>query len=322
MRAKPERLLLVVAASATVFLAPWHASFASSDATPVPWVSLAWDHEVGRVLGNEADSEGPASFAIKPNGNVLVLDQINLRIRELGPDGLPMGEMALPAPSFDDVEHYEGKAVLALDRLVGRTLLVLDNDGSQLAQVPVEGRGISDAGTITALLPRPDGVWLEVNNRHSVKVLDRTLRPCERQIVMGRPMVHGRSLLVELDGNDGARVSVIERNGRATLKTTRLGANAPVQRIVWSDVDAEGRAHVAVNTGEYDKAPPYRLQNERAWIVVYDEELNELSRTESPWLLTDVEQRMQYRLGPDGHLWQMSFATDGVKISDWGRRAK
>ena len=38
---------------------------------PERWLLLPWERTVGRILGREADSEGPKSFAVKPDGGGL-----------------------------------------------------------------------------------------------------------------------------------------------------------------------------------------------------------------------------------------------------------
>jgi hypothetical protein len=53
-------------------------------------------------------------------------------------------------------------------------------------------------------------------------------------------------------------------------------------------------------------------------MVVLDEQLNELERSESQWVLTEYDQLVEFRLGRDGHLRQMAFTPDGVLLLDWG----
>lgn len=323
MSKKPSLLLLLAAlmgAAIGLPAAPAHA--APTAPTPKPWASLAWDNDVGRILGNESDSEGPKSFALEPGGGVLLLDQVNQRILDLDARGSVSGIIDLPAPTFDDVELFEGRAILALDRLVTKTLRVMDRGGKLLANVALEGRGIERSGLITALLPRPDGVWLEVQHRYSVKVLDRQLVPCDRVIVLGRPAVNGLSLLAALDGHGGASISLSRRNERAASRTVTLTGQAPIRRIVWTDVDAKGQVHAVLHEAKFSPVSPYRVQSERYWLVVLDDQLRELRRTESPWVLTKLDQRVEFRVGPDGRMWQMAFTPAGVQIVAWDRGAK
>lgn len=320
MTTQARRVLLSLLTCAAIGLGSTRAWVAPSATAPQPFAFLPWDTAVGRVVGQEGDSEGPKSFAVMPHGGVLVLDQARQQVLELDDRGRTTRTIALPSSTFDDVEQFEGRAVLALDRLVSRTLLVLDAHGARLTEVALEGRGIEHAGQITALLPRPDGVWLEVRHRHSVKVLDRNLAPCDRQIVLGRPAANGKTIIASLDGRGGVQVSSSPRNRRATGPGVRLVADAPIDRIVWTDIEANGQVHVVLHAADVAPEAPYRVRSERYWMVVLDSELHEIRRSASPWVLTEADQRVEFRLGADGRLWQMAFAADGVRLIDWGRR--
>ena len=288
--------------------------------TPQSWAVMPWDSVAGRVLGQEASSEGPQAFAPLPDGGALVLDQIHQRVLHLDAAGRLAGTIALAGTTFDDLEQFEGRALLVMDRLVAGTLRALDFEGGLLVEVPLVGRGIEHGGAVTALLPRPDGVWVEVEHRYSVRVLDRDLQPCERQIVLGRPIANALSLRAALDGCGGIDLSIGGRVARVPDRTVSLKAGAPVERIVWFDADAAGRVHVVLHEVDRSATPPYEASSQRYVIVVLDEELRELGRGTSPWVATELDQNAEFRLGPDGRLWQMAFADDGVHFLDWGRR--
>jgi len=290
-----------------------------------PWLFLPWDDSVGRIRGNEADSEGPKSFAVKPDGGVLILDQVNLRVIDLDADAELLGYIPLPAATFDDVEQVDGQAVLVLDRLAARALLVLDLAGTPTAEVLLEGRGIDRAGLVTAMLPRSDGVWLEVSHRHSVKVLDRNLQPCTRQIVLGRPVERGRSLHAAKDGQGGVTLRRTLRNQRSTPQAAAPGVTltggAPIRRIVGLDEDADGAVYAVLHEAVFAPTTPFRVEREHYHMVVLDAHLQELARLESPWVLTRYDQRVEVRVGPDRRLWQMAFIDDGVVLLRWDWRA-
>ena len=320
MNKRMKRLSLVMMTCAAIGLVMSVAHTAPAVDPAQRWTLLAWDTQVGRVLGSEADSEGPKSFAVQPDGGVLVLDQVNRRVLDLDAAGSVARSIALPHATFDDVEQVEGRAILALDRLVSKVLLVMDMKGTVLTQIALQGRGIERSGLITAMLPRPDGVWLEVDHRHSVKVLDRSLSPCERQIIPGRPIANAQSLRAALDGRGGVQVSTGPRRERDAARTATLTAEAPIHRIVWFDADADGYVHIVLHEAEFAYTQPFRVKNERYRLVTLDSQLKEVRRLDSPWVLTQLDQRVEFRVGPDGRLWQMAFTPDGVLVADWGRR--
>jgi hypothetical protein len=283
-------------------------------------INLPWDTAVGRTIGDESASEGPESFALEPDGGYLVLDQVNRRVLHLDAEGRVSDTIELSASTFEDVEQFEGRAVLVLDRLVGRMLRVMDRQGQLIVDVPIEGSGIEHGGSITAMLPRPDGVWLEVDHRHSVKVLDRELRPCQRQVILGRPIVNGQSLRGELDGNGGVLISLGGRTEREVSQMVSLEGEAPIERIVWLDADSRGRVHVVLHEVRRSNESPYRVESEQYLMVLLDGQLRELERRPSPWVRTEYDQQTEFRLGPDGNLRQMAFTPEGVLLVDWGRR--
>lgn len=319
---KPMRRIVRTALMcAALGLVPSLAHVAPSPGSPKPWALLAWDQDVGRIDGQEADSAGPTSFALKPDGGALVLDQVNRRVLELDAHGHVTGSLPLPTGTYDDVEQFDGKAVLVLDRLVGKLLRVTDRQGTLLTEMPLEGHGIERAGLVTAMLPRPDGVWLEVAHRHSVKVLDRELKPCERRVIRGRPMVNGQSLHGELDGQGGVRLFTTGRADTMPRASAQLRGLAPVERIVWLDSDDKGRVYAVLHEIERSAKSPFGVTSERYRLVTLDEKLREVERAESPWLLTRYHQRGEFRLGPDGVLWQMAMRPEGVALVSWTRRA-
>jgi hypothetical protein len=283
---------------------------------PEPFLFLAWDTDIGRILGDEADSSGPKSFAVKDDGGLLILDQVNLRVLDFDPAGRELPAYALPGPAFDDVIQAGGRFVLVLDRLVTRTLLVFDLDGSIVTELDLPGHGIEHAGLITGMFARTDGVWLEVSHRHSVRVLDAIMAPCERRIVLGRPIEGGRSLIGALDRpSGGATISIGPRNTARPDATVLIPGELPIRRIVQLDADAKGRVLAVMHEALFAATPPFGVLDERYRLLRLDGRLGELWTASSPWVLTELDQRQEVRLGPDGRVWQMFFTWEGVFIA-------
>ena len=297
-------------------LAPRTADAAGLDA-PRHFAFLPWDTAVGRILGDEADSEGPKSFAAKADGGLLILDQVNLRILDFDKDGRELAAYALPSTTFDDVGEAQGRWVLALDRLVTRTLLVFDVDGAIVSEINLVGRGIEHAGLITALIPRADGVWLEVSHRHSVRVLDAAMRPCERRVILGRPIEGEKALIGALDRRGGADLSVVARNAAKPEAAVSIAGALPIRRIVALDADAQGRVLAVLHEARFSEVSPFRVLEEQYRLIRLDADLRETGGGVSPWVLTELDQRVEFRLGPDGAAWQMFFTWEGVFVVRW-----
>lgn len=309
--------------------APSAGSAQAREAEPDAWFLLPWQGSmggaaldgVGRIDGQEADSLGPAGFAISPGGDVFVLDRVNLRVLVVAPDGAPEGEIPLPASTFEDIEQVDGQAILLLDRSVGQGLLVLDLAGRPVADVTLPGRGIPHPGQVTAILPRPDGVWLEVAHRYSVKVLGRDLTPCTRRIRRGRPGRDGESLHGALTGDGAVRMWRTNGVDRRALGETILRAALPVRRIVWLDQSTSGEVTAVLETARFAADSPYRVAEQRTVVVRLDSALRERDRFSSPWGLTERYQPGEARVAPDGNLWMMAMTRDGALLLRWDGRA-
>ncbi len=294
---------------------PVNASSLSPD-SPETLLFLAWDEEVGRVSGQESDSWGPMSFAVRSDGGLLVLDQVNLRVLEFDPAGRSLGSIPLPGATFDDIAIMNDRVIVVLDRLVTRTLLVLDSNGAILDELFLPGRGIVNTGNITAMFSGPDGIWLEVANEYSVRVLDRHLRPEPRLIIPGRPASGHRSLNGSLTADGGVTIGFQDRQARRPQNRHNFTPRTdPARRIVHLDADA-----IVWHETLFDSVSPFRVRREGYILVFLDKSGNELDHHFSPWVLTDLDQRVEFRSTSEGDLVQMFFSYDGVFFVKWNRR--
>lgn len=286
---------------------------------PDAWTLLPWStpEGVGRFDGSEADSRGPGGFAVSPDGVLFVLDSVNARVQVRSEVGVPLGEIPLTVTTFEDIEQVDGRALILLDRHVGQTLLVVDLEGWPLAEVPLDGPGIERPGLVTAILPRADGVWLEVAHSHSVLVLGPDLSPCLRRIRRGRPGLDGESLHGAL-GPDGS-VQLWRTDGlsaRATTETT-LWAELPTRRLVWLDQTYTGEIVAVLETASFAQVSPFGVLEQRYEVVLLDGALVEISRFASHLGLTALSQRGEIRVTPDGSVLQMAMLEQGALVLRW-----
>jgi hypothetical protein len=285
---------------------------------PVPFATLRWGVDVSRRLGDESDSEGPKSFALGPEGQLWVLDQVARRVVVLDATARVADVVPLERDTYDDLEHHGG-CLLLLDRLARRSLSVLDRQGKLLRELTLEGRFVPRAGLVTALLTRRDGVWLEVEHRRSVKVLGPELSPCERKMVVGRPISSARSLQASLDGRGGVELALGPQSEGTLAPSARLVTQAPARRIVWLDEDRRGRLHLVAHEIEREPARPFAVLREALCMLELDDSLVERSRRASPFVLSEQDQRAEVRVSPDGALWQLAVGPTGVSLYHWAR---
>ncbi len=282
---------------------------------------LPWgdgEGELGRKVLDQGASEGPMSFAVAPDGDLVVLDQVNRRVLRVTPDGALVRETPIPTDTYQDVAVAPDGTVVVLDRLVRTALLVLDEDGGPGREVPVLGPGVPEGGLLTGTFARADGVWLEVGHSQVVRVLDEQGQPCPRAIRAGRPIGDGeRAAVAYLDGLGGVQLRLEQAAGGQVLAATSLYLEWDIPRIAWLEGDAAGRVVVVVHLMEYDPLQGRHLLHEEVAGVVYGPDLEPLAEFRSPYVITALEQHREFVVTAAGDVWQMAFTDAGVRFLRW-----
>lgn len=321
MRPVPRFILAALILSGFVF----HPGFCrsqerprSSSHEPVELMKLEWGsgpNVVGRFDGDEAASFGPSSFAVSVVGDIYVLDRVQARVARFSPAGDLISSVPLPDTTFEDLELTNDGHLLVLDRLVHKTLLIIDEFSGEHRRISVVMDEIPETGGITAILPRPDGIWLEYDNEYSVRVLDENLAPCAHDAVPGRPSATpGRSLHAALDTAGGAPITLLDREHLPILRT-RVASFHPIERFVWLEDSADGRVYAAyhvVERGERGDLLSHFIET-----VIIDRSGQPQTTFVSPYSLTGWDQFIEVRFRPDGTPVQMVFLPDGVTFLEW-----
>lgn len=201
--------------------------------------------QFGVVAGAEAESEGPRSLAVSPDGRlVYLLDQVNQRV-EVFDGGALTATLPLESASAFDVAALDGGRVVVMDRDADR-FSVLDETGRVLSTAPVSGPGVQGPGFVDGLFVRDDGVWLRAAPLF-VHVLDARGEPVERRrMLTGLVSPDGESLLsVELLADGSLQLVLRPARGVASYRQRQLRFERRVAYVVGYDLDAEGRVYVA-----------------------------------------------------------------------------
>lgn len=274
--------------------------------------------ELGRRGGDESAPEGPMSFAVAPDGRVVVLDQANARLAVFGADGRFAEARPLPADTYQDL-GLVGDTVVLLDRLARRTVDWLSPKGDVVHRVAVEGGDVREGGGVTALLVRSDGVWLEYDHRRSVLVADRDGTPrATRTSVTGRPYdapdlrAHAR-----LAGPRAVEVWTVGRKDEVIRAHAELVFARPVARIVALDLDAEGRVFLVAHLRDESPEAPFAITGEALQVRVLAPTLEELQRVELPPSVGPWEQLREVVVTESGALYRMAFTSEGVEVRRW-----
>ena len=189
-------------------------------AAPPPALAVSWGNaprQLGLIREAESSPEAPGSLAVDGDGRIYVLDAVHLRVAVYGKDGALDASVRLPSDTVEDIALLQNGDLVALDRLVDRTVTVVAPNGAVVARAPVEGAGVPDGGEVTAVFADATGVWLEVLHGEQVRVLDGAGRvDVARATRPGVPMaVNGAPLFVRLRKvHDDAQVLFFDAAGR------------------------------------------------------------------------------------------------------------
>lgn len=219
-------------------------------------------NELGRNRPEEANPEAPMSFTAGPNGNVLVLDQVNGRLMRLSPDGEVAGTTRLDQTAPQDVALAADGTVAVLDRLADRNVALISPDGEVLGRLPLEGDLIEEAGGVTAVIVDGEDVYAEREHGPLVHLGDVHGRPASaRHEIPGRPSRDGQLyLLASLVDPMAGRliVNAIDRETGEHRFTRQLRALMMIREILLLDTDGEGVIYLAVAGAPTPEHPEYQ----------------------------------------------------------------
>ncbi|MBI5486420.1 MAG: hypothetical protein HY905_03720 [Deltaproteobacteria bacterium] len=306
----------LVAASLVIAATP------AAAAEPEVVVRTEWGAQPGQLGkrdARESAPEGPMSFAVAPDGDVWVLDQVNRRLARFDADGRFLATLDLASETFQGLAVGPAGQLVLMDRLAARLVRVLDPDGQVLGEVALEGYGIAEGGGTTALFARDDGVWVEYDHRRTVRVLDAQSRdPYYRRALEGRPLgsadVAGQA---RLDGPSAVALHTVDRGTGTTLAQATLRFDEPVRRIVELSGDAQGDVVLAVHLATEDPARDYAVVHEELAVLVLDGALVERRRLSTAPSTGPWEQFKELEVESDGTIWQMAFLDAGVEVRRW-----
>lgn len=285
---------------------------------PALVLQLPWGpggQSLGRHEPDEASPLGPMSFAPGNADDLWVLDQVNARLARFSLDGALLAEVPLPSVTCEEFELLPDGTLVLLDRLVRDSLVVMDPSGQTIREEALQGQGIPDGGGVSAMFVRPDGVWVEFEHTHMVRVLDEKLQPADRVVLPGRALDAQHRVVAALDGQGGATLRVRDADGN-TLFGTEASFEHPIDRIVWVEAARDGSVLALFHLMEFG-ADPYTVAFEGVRGILFDKHLHERGVLQSPYVIRRWEQFREFRLEPDGTVWQMAFTEAGVVILRW-----
>lgn len=207
------------------------------------------DSELGRKRRQEGNAEGPMSLVVDRDGTTLLLDQVNGRLVRRGRDGKPLKSIALPVNGAQDVAVGPDGKIAVLDRLVDKTVAIMDADGKVIGKLPLEGNGIGEGGGVTGVFVDGKKVYAEYEHGMLVLLGDTSgTIDKERSELPGRPSRDGMYLWsAGITDSDGGVlwIASLVRSSMEHRFTRQLKMGMPVRAIVLLDTDKQGTVYLA-----------------------------------------------------------------------------
>lgn len=225
----------------------------------------AWgsgDSDLGHERPEEGAPLGPMSVAVDAKGRVMVLDSVNGRLVRRGPDGkAEVMKIGLMDPQ--DMATAADGSTAVLDRYADKKVAVYDEAGDLRGEIPLQGEGVGDVGSVTGVFVDGDNVYVEREHGPLVQIGTTSGQPAEPRVeIPGRPSRDGLSFLKAgiVDAQEGrVYVASIDRATLTNRFTRELRLQAFVRSILLLDTDKAGTIYFATEI-EQDGAPSVLLQ--------------------------------------------------------------
>lgn len=227
---------------------------AAPDAGPRVLFAAAWGSgagKLGRDRPAEGNPEGPMSLALAGR-DVLVLDQVNGRLARYDADGRLKGTSDAPTTAQDLAVAKDG-TVAMIDRLVGKTVTLVDANGKKIGELPLGAR-IAEPGLVTGVVIDGTNVYAEKEHGALVLLGSTDGTPTGESIQLaGRPSRDGTLLLtagISSKGAGRAYVNAMDRGTTTSRFAVQVSFPRPAQAIVLLDSDVKGKIYLGVAAGD------------------------------------------------------------------------
>ena len=281
---------------------------AVADSGPNALVIARWGGargELGRDRPQEGNPEGPMSLVLAGR-DLLVLDQVNGRLARYDPEGRLLRTSDAPTTAQDLAVAKDG-TVAMVDRLVSKTVTLVDPNGRKIGELPL-GERLPQPGLMTAVII--DGKDVYAEKEHGALVLLGTIdgKPAESAVQLsGRPSKDGALLLtagLSSKAQGRAYLNAVDRKTTALRFARTMLFSAPAQGIVLLDSDAKGTLYLGVAAGDPGDAHVACLDPGDGHV---------LGRVVLPLSHTPEESFRDFTVGDDGTIAYAVRTEDGVQ---------
>jgi hypothetical protein len=252
--------------------------------------------------GNESPTLGPSSFDVAPGGSVVLVDAMQGRVAEFRQGALVRSVPLRGNPWADVAVGHTGSLVLA--NSVGESgwvgqVRTIDPDGLTRivsSSVPGKPSEIRRSGDHLFVRLLPEDGWVPAATVDDGRLALRT----------GRPLGNGRELVV---AGTADRVRVGFVSGGRVHRAIELTSATRLGSVQLAEPDGSGGIWIVVHAARDGANPADRYQ---VIHVTRDRSLTSFTTPSGGYAESMALSR--FRLGPDGAIYQMRTAADGVGI--------
>jgi hypothetical protein len=268
----------------------------------LPWGSGPM--KAGLSLGRESATVGPSAFDVDEEGRIHLLDTMQERLAVFSNGSLDR-EIPLQVESKADVAVAGDGTSFVLDSSSDVAhLREIDSHGGVGPPLAV-GEAISshlrasDSEAYVNLLPLD--AWVRVPKGAEVLPLDPT-----KDAVIGRPIRSGVELLRV---GSGSAIKLAEVSGDAVSHAVEVQSDLPLGEVALAEPDEHGGYWSVVHVWREQPSPgdQYQVLHIRGGKILR-------SFAVGGEEYADVSPLSRFRLGRDGHLYQLSTSPYGVRI--------
>lgn len=263
--------------------------------------------ELDHSIPEEANPEGPMSFAIDSSGMLYVLDQVNKRVQIYDNTGKHIKSIPISSYTFSDIDFGQSGNLFLLDRWINQAVILIDDKGNELKKVGLIGKGITQIGGVLGIYSRQDGLWVD-SDGSLVRICDASgEEDKERPIVKGL-LTRDGSYLLQARVLGDITVTVLRATvDKSNIDHYEMYFEIPVLYTNFLDTDKNGNIYVGVSLLDQSrsKTPPYSIEESHEIVVVLDSNGSEKRRIYMPVSTNAEEVTRSFRVTPDGTIYQL-----------------
>ena len=257
-------------------------------------------------------------LAVDDLGNLLILDQVNGRVKRFSPAGETLSDLRLRGTTAQDLLVTGDGKTAVLDRLGKEPGLELHEPGGGPPRtVPILGEAVKEGGAITGLFADEDGFYVEDQHDDLVRVADSAGNPArEPKKIPGRPTRDGKLYLKAgiIDRVSGRLyVQAHHKDGKLAWETP-VTLTLPVLHILLLDSDSGGNVYLGAEVGRED--PKTFELTDTATVLFRLSSAGQVTGTLTlpPTTADPAETFRPLIVGNDGTIYHMVVGSEGVAV--------